>query len=111
MDNNCLKQTRFDSLVSNRDMQLVKAVITFINNNFGTFLGTYIKLMELQRACKLKPSSINCKDNNMFDDIKDFLDEGQKENIEMIMTLMEMMKNDDNFSDDVISNYMSMFNF
>lgn len=111
MDNNNLKQTRFDSMVSNRDMQLVKAVIPYIDNRFGAFIGTYIKLMELQRASQITPAHITAKSDNIFDDIKDFLEDEQRENIEMLISLLEIMKTDDNSAEDFINNYMGMFNF
>ena len=47
------KQTKFDSMITNRTMQLVKAIIPYINNNFGTFIGIYIKFIELQNAAKI----------------------------------------------------------
>ncbi len=110
MDNNNLKQTRFDSMVSNRDMQLVKAVIPYIDNKFGAFIGTYIKLIELQKSLQVSPTYIS-KSENMFDDIKDFLADDQRENIEMILSMMEMFNAEGNSAEDLFGDYMSMFDF
>ena len=38
MEKQQLKQTKYDSLVTNRTMQLVKAVIPYINNDAGTLI-------------------------------------------------------------------------
>lgn len=47
MDNQQFKQTKFDSMVTNKTMQLIKAVIPYIDNNMGTMIGMLIKLKEL----------------------------------------------------------------
>lgn len=110
MNNGNLKQTRFDSIVSNREMQLAKAAIPYIDNNLGVFIGAYIKLIELQNITRISPSRLRSSDANIFDDIKDYLDDETRDTFEMLFTLMEVMKNEDNSADDIINNYMSMFN-
>ena len=47
MENNRFMQTKFDSMVTNQTMQLVKAIIPYIDNNLATVLGVYIKFIEL----------------------------------------------------------------
>ena len=53
MDNQQFKQTKFDSMVTNKTMQLIKAVIPYIDNNMGTMIGMLIKLKELQNAAQI----------------------------------------------------------
>ena len=53
MEKQQLKQTKNDSLVTNRTMQLVKAVIPYINNDAGTLIGMLIKFQELQNAARI----------------------------------------------------------
>lgn len=91
-------------------MQLAKAAIPYIDRNLGIFIGTYIKLMELQNISRISSSNFSSSSDNIFEDIKDFLDDETKDTFEMLFTLMEMMKNDDNSADELINNYMSMFN-
>lgn len=92
-------------------MQLAKAAIPYIDRNLGVFIGTYIKLMELQNISKLSANNFSSTSDNIFEDIKDFLDDDTRDTFEMLFTLFEVMKNDDNSADDLINNYMSMFNF
>lgn len=110
MDNGNIKQTRFDSIISNREMQLAKAAIPYIDNNLGVLIGVYIKLMELQNITRISPSHLRSPDDNIFDDIKDYLDDETRDTFEMLFTLMEVMKNEDNSADDIINNYMGMLN-
>lgn len=100
MDNQQLKQTKFDSMVTNKTMQLIKAVIPYIDNNMGTMIGMLIKLKELQNAAQInnnvtiavmnadKHGDISC----ILEDIKDVLDDEEQENISNIMDMMEMFK-------------------
>lgn len=101
MENEKLKQTKFDSMVTNKNMQLAKAVIPYIDNGLGNYIGMIIKLKELQNAAKINSrvsvSAMNYdKHNNnienMLEDIKDFLSDNEKETIDTIMSMMEMMK-------------------
>lgn len=119
MENEQLKQTKFDSMVTNKNMQLAKAVIPYINSSLGNYIGIYIKIKELQNAAKLTSKttvSALSSDKHGFDisgmleDIKEFLSEEQRETIDTIMTMMEMMNMDDNAKQDFMGNYMDMFN-
>lgn len=46
-------QTKFDSMVTNQTMQLVKAIIPYIDNNLATVLGVYIKFIELENTFRV----------------------------------------------------------
>lgn len=100
MDNQQFKQTKFDSMVTNKTMQLIKAVIPYIDNNLGSMIGILIKLKELQNAATIntnvtiaamnadKHGDISC----ILEDIRDILDDEEQENINNIMDMMEMFK-------------------
>lgn len=103
MEKQQLKQTKYDSLVTNRTMQLVKAVIPYINNDAGTLIGLLIKFQELQNAARINNNiaiaAMNADKHkgmeSMLDDIKDFLDDDNREMLENIMSIMEMMSMDE----------------
>ena len=90
MEKQQLKQTKYDSLVTNRTMQLVKAVIPYINNDAGTLIGMLIKFQELQNAARINNNvaiaAMNADKHkgmeSMLDDIKDFLDDDNREMLE-----------------------------
>ena len=46
---------------------------------------------------------------SMLEDIKEFLNDGDKETLETLMTVMEMMNMDDGAKQDILSGYMDMF--
>lgn len=87
-------------MVTNKTMQLIKAVIPYIDNNMGTMIGMLIKLKELQNAAKInnnvtiaamnadKHGDISC----ILEDIKDVLGDEEQENISNMMDMMEMFK-------------------
>ena len=117
MEKEQLKQTKFDSMVTNRTMQLVKAVIPYINNNVGMFLGAYIKFIELQNATHINSSvaiaAMNADKHpgmeNMLEDIKEFMNDEDRETMDTIISMMEMMNMDDDTKQDFMSSYMDMF--
>lgn len=117
MENKQLKQTKFDSMVTNRTMQLIKVVIPYIDNNIGSMIGMFIKFQELQNALRLKNNhsvaAMNSDSHsdltNMFEDIKDILDEEQAGTIDMILSMMQMMNMDDDTKGAFMGNYMNMF--
>ena len=114
MEKQQLKQTKYDSLVTNRTMQLVKAVIPYINNDAGTLIGMLIKFQELQNAARINNNvaiaAMNADKHkgmeNMLDDIKDFLDDDNREMLENIMSMIEMMSMDENAMNDFIGSFM-----
>lgn len=116
MENNRFMQTKFDSMVTNQTMQLVKAIIPYIDNNLATVLGIYIKFIELENTFRVNQNvSIAAMNANhkglesMLEDIKEFLNDGDKETLETLMTVMEMMNMDDGAKQDILSGYMDMF--
>ena len=116
MENNRFMQTKFDSMVTNQTMQLVKAIIPYIDNNLATVLGVYIKFIELENTFRVNQNvSIAAMNANhkglesMLEDIKEFLNDGDKETLETLMTVMEMMNMDDGTKQDILSGYMDMF--
>ena len=57
MGNNQMKQTKFDCAVSSKTMQLIKAVIPYINNPASQYIGTLIKFLEFQNRLDLQKLS------------------------------------------------------
>lgn len=114
MGNEQFKQTKFDSLVTNRTMQLVKAVIPYIDNNVGTLIGMLIKFQELQNAARINNNvSIAAMNSdkhkgmeNMLEDMKEFLPDEDREMLETMMTMMEMMSMDENAMNDFMGSFM-----
>ena len=116
MENNRIMQTKFDSMVTNQTMQLVKAIIPYIDNTLATVLGVYIKFIELENTFRVNQivaiaaMKANHKGlESMIEDIKEFLNDGDKETLETLMTVMEMMNMDDGAKQDILSGYMDMF--
>lgn len=117
MENEQLKQTKFDSMITNKNMQLVKAVIPYIDNKLGTYIGIYIKFIELQNAARINSnvtiSAMNTDKHkgleNLLEDIKDFLDDEERETLESMMAMLEMMNMDEDSKQDFMGNYMNMF--
>lgn len=123
MENQQFKQTKFDSMVTNRQMQLVKAVIPYIDNQLGNFIGMFVKLQEMQNALKINSnvtvSAMNADKpggksqmENLFDDIKEFLGDEERDTIDSIMTMMEMMKTmgDMDMGGDAMQGFMNSMN-
>ena len=118
MENKQFQQTKFDSMVTNRNMQLAKAVIPYINNGMGNYLGMYIKFKELQNAARIHRKSAFSAMNtdkhnditNLFEDIKEFLNDDEKDTIDMMMSMMEMINMDDDTKQAFMGDYMDMFN-
>lgn len=100
MEKNQMKQTKFDSMVTNPTMQLVKAVIPYIDNSIGRYIGMFIKFQELQNAATINNNvsvaAMNADKHNgmesMLEDIIDFMDEDARETFENIKGMMEMME-------------------
>lgn len=118
MNNTNLKQTYFDTLVTNQKLQLAKAVLPYIGKNERGFLAIYIKLIELQNTMKYINSPKLCGSlspdkppdiSGLLNDLKDFLDDDMVETFEMMMSLMEMMKENPEASEEMFGNYMDMF--
>lgn len=121
MNNTNTKQTYFDSLVTDRRLQLAKAVIPYIGKREGGLIAIYVKIIELENAMNYAKnpkfcSSSSCSENSgnnditgLFDVIKDYMDDDMAQSLEMIMSLMEMIKSNPDAGDDILGNYMDMF--
>lgn len=111
-----MKQTKFDSMVTNPTMQLVKAVIPYIDNPIGTYIGMFIKLKELQNAATINNNisiaAMNADKHkgmdSMLDDIIDFMDDDVRETFESIKGMMDMMEtmNGMDMGDDMMNAFM-----
>lgn len=117
MENKQPRQTKFDSMVTNKTMQLVKAVIPYLDNSIGTAIGVMVKLRDLQNVSRINNrlyvTALNSDKQsdmeNMLNDIKEFLSDEERENIDMILSMMEMMNMDDSTKGAFMENYMDMF--
>lgn len=120
MDYESMKITKFDSHVTNPSMQMAKAVIPYIDPTIANMLGVFIKFQELQNATRINISNLSnratqdSKSNNeeMLSDLKNFLGDEEKNNLDMMLTVMELMQsmNMDDMNMDFMENYMNMFN-
>lgn len=116
MDKNQMKQTKFDSMVTNPTMQLVKAVIPYIDNPFGRYIGMFIKFQELKNAATINNNvSIAAMNSDkhrgmesMLDDIMDLMDDDTRETFESIKSMTEMMESmkDMNVDEDMMHAFM-----
>ena len=116
MDNNQMKQTKFDSMVTNQTMQLIKAVIPYINNPIGKYIGTFIKFRELQNAINMNSNlSLTAMNTDkhqgmgdMLEDIMDFLGDDTRETFESLKGMMEMMEmmNGMDMNEDMMNAFM-----
>lgn len=116
MGNDELKQTKFDSMVTNKNMQLVKTIIPYIDNSFGNYLGVFIKMQELKNAAHIRTHPNVCATNadkpgmeQLLDELKDFMSNEELENIDMMMSVMEMMNMNDSEKQDMMNSYMDLF--
>lgn len=122
MKNTNTKLTYFDTLVTSRNLQLAKAVIPYIGKKEGGLLAVYVKFMELQNAMNYANSPKLCGSHavdeadkpfegssGIFNELKDFLDDDLANTFEMMMSLMEMMNENPEAKDDMLSGYMDMF--
>lgn len=116
-----MKQTKFDSMVTTPTMQLVKAVIPYIDNPIGRYLGMFIKFQELQNAAMINNNvsiaAMNADKHkgmeSMLEDILDFLGDDTRETFENIKSMMEMMEamNGMDMNEDMMNAFMgSAFN-
>lgn len=115
MDNNRFLQTKFDSMVTNRKMQLIKAIIPYIDNNIATAIGVYIKLMEVQNTMHINQNISIAAINNdkhkgiesMLEDMKDFLSDEDRETFDTIINAMEMMSAMGDMDGDAMKDFMN----
>lgn len=116
MDNNQMKQTKFDSMVTNQTMQIIKAVIPYIDSPMGKYIGMFIKFRELQNAMNIN-SNLSLAATNadkhkgmegMLEDIIDFLGDDTRETFENLKGMMDMMEamNGMDMNEDMMSAFM-----
>lgn len=55
MDNANMKQTLFDSMLTNRNLQILKAVLPYIDYDTGKSLGIYNKISGIKKFFLLTP--------------------------------------------------------
>lgn len=115
MDKNQMKQTKFDSMVTNPTMQLVKAVIPYIDNPFGRYIGMFIKFQELQNASMINNNvsiaAMNADKHqgmdSMLEDIMELMDDDTRETYENIKSMMDLMNDmDGNMGADMMNAFM-----
>lgn len=116
MDNNQMKQTKFDSMVTNQTMQIIKAVIPYIDNPMGKYIGMFIKFRELQNAMNISSNLSLAATNTdkhkgmegMLEDIIDFLGDDTRETFENLKGMMDMMEamNGMDMNEDMMSAFM-----
>lgn len=95
--------TNFDALLQNKQLQIIKAAIPYMQPLTQKPLSVYVKMIELNNTLNLFEkenadlnicSGENAEDNisNMLNDIKCFCDEKEKENIEFILNFFSTIQ-------------------
>ena len=120
MNHESMKLTKFDSKLTNPSMQMAKAVIPYIDPVFASMLGIFIKVQELKNAASINfsnftgnPSdSLSSGNFGFLSDLKDFLDEDDREQLEMMISMMELFQtmNPEDMNMDFMDQYMNLFN-
>lgn len=109
------KQTLFDTLVTNRKLQLIKAVLPYIGYDSVKIIALMVKLEELKNAMNLRESSFRkCSDkpfdtNDFFSSIKDYLSDEESEMIDSILGMMDLFSMDEGVKEEMFGSYMDMF--
>ena len=100
MDNNYIP-TAFDEKTQNKDLQILKTALPYLNGPRQKGILTLIKTMELKKSIDLIDSddtslSICSTDNpmentlNMLSDIRKFCNEREQEHIDMMLNVFSM---------------------
>lgn len=114
MENTYLKATKFDEMVTDKNLWIIKALIPYLPNNLGYPMSVYAKFSELKKTLYICKNPLHMAENDdislqkLLSVLKDYMDESQAENIEMLMSLLEMMSYSDD-SSDMMENMMNMF--
>lgn len=101
MDNN-YTPTIFDEKIQSRELQILKTALPYMNGTRQRGILTLIKSMELKKSLDLISSddtslSICSTDNpaentlNMLNDIRQFCNEKDQENIDMLLNIFSML--------------------
>ncbi|MDE6208501.1 MAG: hypothetical protein K2M73_02370 [Lachnospiraceae bacterium] len=104
--------TEFDSLVSPKELNIIKASLPYLNSNGQSFLSIYVKLRELINTMKLVENEDKlsiCSMNNgerkniscLIDDIKVYLDKNELDTINTYMNTINTIS--------MYNEYMSVF--
>ncbi|MCR5703427.1 MAG: hypothetical protein K6G85_02295 [Eubacterium sp.] len=117
MNHESMKLTKFDSKITSPSMQMAKAVIPYINPGFASMLGIFIKVQELKNAASINFSgnpSENVSSGNLgfLSDLKDFLGEDERDQLDMMLSIMELFRtiNPEDMNVDFMDQYMNLFN-
>ncbi len=105
MDENNIPIPALDQLVQNRQLQMMKAIIPYMEHPTQRFLSIYLKLTELQNTIRLfqhgnnlHMSELNACQNEsqenrmlqMMNDLKAYMNPEDRENIENMLNYMEL---------------------
>lgn len=112
--------TYFDSLVSDKNLQMLKVMIPFMPPQGQKFLSVMVKVTELKNTINLiNNPKVNITDihmnkpgnnlSDMIDAIRGFLSPEDAEMLDMFMTIMELGKMSGDEQNDMLRNYMEMF--
>ena len=98
MDEKDIPFTKFDKLVSSKDLNILKASLPYINENGRKMLSVYVKFKELTNTLNLLKtdetlstcsSTSNKPDmNELLENIKIYLDKGELDMINNYMNAM-----------------------
>lgn len=94
--------TALDALIQNRQLQMMKAALPYINSSSQKTMAFLIKFMELERALSLfdnpqtsiQMCSVSDEDEprplQMLGVLKEYCNEKEQETIDMLMNYMQM---------------------
>ena len=107
MDNANMKQTLYDSMLTNRNLQILKAVLPYIDYDTGKSLGIYIKFQELKNSFSINPGSLDF--STLYPIVKDYLTTDEQEMFETFIGMMDMFSMDNEAKESMFGEYMDMF--
>lgn len=96
------KPTLFDLQTQSHDLQIIKAMIPYLDSRRQRFFAMFVKYQELQRTMKNFPEdaiSIQSLENvspqermhQMITDISDQCDSKERENIDMLLGMFQIL--------------------
>lgn len=125
MENSGTKQTVFDTLVTDKRLQLIKAVLPYIDFEAGKTIAMFVKFQELKNTINLHPGAFMVKDdagnykamhadkpldlNTLYPLIKDYLSDDEREMFDSIMGMMDLFSMDEDSKEAMFGDYMDMF--
>ena len=111
MSHESIPITEFDSLVSPKELNIIKASLPYINGNGQKFLSVFVKLRELTNTMRLMEDNNSlsmCTNDNdsknissLIDDIKIYLDKKELDTINTYMNTINTIS--------MYNEYMSVF--